>query len=225
MAARGASISGVWRMGLRPPLLSAHRQSVTRRLLHPAVLHMPVSRTLFGLANPFSSAPMDPVTHSERKVLGYSSQQVYDVVSNVEKYRDFVPWVKESVTLSRGKDSLVAELVVGFPPVLERYQSSVTLKPTYYVQAVSRNGTLFRHLCTTWKIMDGPSTNGPTCVIDFYVSFEFKSRLHANLAKMFFDEVSRTMVGAFVKRCEQVYGRQHTLPVTQLPGSSRAAGR
>ena len=63
-----------------------------------------------------------------RRLLSYTQQQVYDVVSQVQHYARFVPWCRSSSVLSRSGTSCVAELVVGFPPVTERYTSHVTLR-------------------------------------------------------------------------------------------------
>jgi len=57
----------------------------------------------------------------------YSMEQMFDIVSDVESYQQFVPWCKESHVTQRQKHSFRCQLTVGFPPVIERYSSLVTI--------------------------------------------------------------------------------------------------
>ncbi|KAM6312384.1 coenzyme Q-binding protein COQ10 homolog A, mitochondrial-like [Podargus strigoides] len=152
-------------------------------------------------------ASTGPSGHWERRVLGYSAEQLYELVANVGEYRLFVPWCSRSAVLARRGPVLRAELEVGFPPLLERYVSEVVLS-SRQIRAVSRDSRLFRHLETLWRFEPGLPGRADTCLLHFSVSFEFRSALHARLARLFLDEVAKQMVSAFEARAEALFGPQ-----------------
>ncbi|XP_065296788.1 coenzyme Q-binding protein COQ10 homolog B, mitochondrial isoform X2 [Dermacentor albipictus] len=140
-------------------------------------------RTFFRLVKP--SGGGNTLHYSERKLLGYSAEQMFEVVSRVEFYRDFVPWCTQSRVTARSPHALTA-----------------------YMQSVCSDGRLFNHLETIWRFEPGLEDNPKTCTLDFKVSFEFRSRLHSHLAHMFLDEVVRQMTRAFLNRAATLYGKQ-----------------
>ncbi|KAK1133758.1 hypothetical protein K0M31_011552 [Melipona bicolor] len=142
-----------------------------------------------------------------RKLVGFSMEQIYDVVADVQNYKNFVPFCKKSEIIFKSNDTLKANLVIGFPPINESYTSKVTTMRPHLVKAECTDGKLFNHLNTLWLFSPGLKNNAQTCVIDFSLSFEFKSLIHSHLSNLFFNEIVRQMENAFLDEAKRRYGR------------------
>jgi len=157
---------------------------------------------------PFFSLPPSSLTkeYSERKLVGYSMDQFYDVVADVDKYEDFVPWCIQSDVFQRSDSHARANLKVGFPPVTEKYTSVLTFARPNLIRSKCMDGTIINHLTCDWKFSKGLNDVPNSCHIDFYIAFEFKYAIHSHLATMFFDQVVIKQVKAFEDRACTLYG-------------------
>ncbi|KAJ8674032.1 hypothetical protein QAD02_005294 [Eretmocerus hayati] len=142
-----------------------------------------------------------------RKLVGFSMDQIYHVVADVENYKNFLPFCKKSDVIIKKPDFLKANLVIGFPPLRESYVSKVTTVYPQMVKAECTDGKLFNHLNTLWLFSPGLNNNPETCVIDFSLSFEFKSLLHSHLSNLFFNEIVRQMENAFLEEAQRRHGK------------------
>jgi coenzyme Q-binding protein COQ10 len=151
----------------------------------------------------------------------YSKEQLFEVVSRVEDYHLFVPACVKSEVIERNSSHIRADLEIGIPPLIwEKYTSRVTFVRPNIINAQCIDGKIFKHLETQWKFTDGLPNLNNSCTLDFSLSFEFRSHLHSQLAHVFFDEMARQTVNAFLKRAEKLYGKQNFYINNELPNKT-----
>ena len=140
-------------------------------------------------------------THAEERVLPYTPEQLFAVVADIERYPEFLPWCVGARIKERQSNFIVADLIIGFRMLRERFTSQVSLSPPRRIDVTYAEGP-FRYLNNHWTFT--PAAGG--CKVGFFVDFEFKSRLLQRLIEVLFSEAVRRMVGAFEKRAHDLYG-------------------
>ena len=138
--------------------------------------------------------------HSETLIVPYSADLMYAVVSDVERYPQFLPWCMGLRVLSRQQDGprevISAEMLVGFKAFRERYTSRIVLDPVARTIAVTQSEGVFRYLRNDWEFVP----DGERCRVNFAIEFEFKNRLLGAIAGQAFAHVLTHMSDAFESR-------------------------
>lgn len=143
-------------------------------------------------------------THRETRIFPYSQKQVFDLVADVERYPEFLPWCVACRIKSReSATQFTAELAVGFKMVRERFTSRVTLDPPQGITVTYLSGP-FQHLTNSWTFR--PAAKGPGTEVEFFLEFEFRSQLLQKLIGVLFEEAVHRMVAAFEGRADKLYG-------------------
>ena len=140
-------------------------------------------------------------THAEKRVLPYAPEQLFDLVADVEKYPEFLPWCIGARIRKREAAVITADLIIGFKVFRERYTSRVTLSRPHRIDVQYVQGPL-KYLNNHWVFM--PAEAGTE--IDFFVDFEFHSKLLEKLIGTLFNEAFRRMVASFEARARELYG-------------------
>lgn len=139
--------------------------------------------------------------HNETRQLPYTPTQMFDLVSNVAAYPEFLPWVTAIRIRSDSEREMVADMIVGFKGVRESFTSRVIKDRPTHVRVDYLDGPL-KHLHNEWVFRDDGQGG---VLVDFEVEFEFKNRLFEMLAGQFFDKALRKMIGAFEMRAADLY--------------------
>lgn len=143
-------------------------------------------------------------SHSEQKILPYSAEQHFDLVVDIEKYPEFLPWCRAARVLERKEGEIRAELVISFAHMTERYTSCVVMNRPHAIDVTMVKGP-FEHLVNRWKFT--AMENGTQ--IDFFIDFKFKSKILEKLIGSMFSKATDKMIDAFDARAKQLYGKPH----------------
>jgi len=163
-------------------------------------------------------------THAERRLISYSAEQLFDLVADVGRYPEFLPWCVGSRVKSRTETELLSDTTIGFGPFRETFTSRVELDRPHTVKVHYEKGP-FRYLNNVWTFTPDPRG----CLVDFFVAFEFRSRFLQAAIGVVFNEAVKLMVSSFLKRARDIYGTPAQRPAsisdpvavsTQVAGSS-----
>ena len=140
--------------------------------------------------------------HSETRHLPYTPEQLFDMVADVGRYDEFLPWVVAVRIRSSTERETVADLVVGFSAFKERFTSRVVKdRPERIIVDYVEGPLKYLHNEWTFERAAGGGTN-----LHFSVDFAFRSRLFEALAGQMFDRALRRMTSAFERRAATLYG-------------------
>jgi coenzyme Q-binding protein COQ10 len=140
-------------------------------------------------------------THAEQQTVAYRPDQLFDLVADVGRYPEFLPWCVGARVRTRTDTELVADLTIGFGPFRESFTSRVQLNRPTEIQVRYEDGP-FRYLNNNWRFSADPRG----CKVAFFVEFEFRSRLLQAAIGVVFNEAVRRMVNAFLRRARTIYG-------------------
>ena len=141
-------------------------------------------------------------SHTEKRVLPYSSEQLFDLVMDIESYPEFLPWCVAARVNERGRNNLSADVVVGYKVFRERFSSRVHFTRPKSIEVEYLKGPM-RHLQNRWSFRD---IRAGQCEVDFYVEFSMQARLFEALVDQFFHKALAKMIDAFEARAAALYG-------------------
>jgi len=135
-------------------------------------------------------------------LLGYSAEQMFELVDRVEEYPQFLPWCGGVEVKEREEDRLVATLKINYHGVRQSFTTENTnVRPTSMTMRLLEGP--FRHLHGTWHFK---ALRDDACRIDFDLQYEFSSRLIEQIIGPVFNMIANSFIDSFSKRAEVVYG-------------------
>ncbi len=146
---------------------------------------------------------------SNKRRVHHTARQMFDLVSDVERYPEFVPLCESLKVRTRspkddGTEVIVADMTVSFKLVRERFTSRVTLDRPHLKILVEYLQGPFSRLENRWTF-DAQSDDAS--IVSFFIAYEFKSRMLAMLMGAMFDAAFQRFAAAFERRADEIYGR------------------
>ncbi|MDB5696388.1 MAG: cyclase [Sphingomonas bacterium] len=144
-------------------------------------------------------------SHHETRHLPYTAEQMFDLVADVKRYPEFLPWVIAMRVRHDTPTETLADMIVGFKGLRESFTSRVDKKRAERICVDYIDGPL-KYLRNEWRFQP----EGQGCAVDFTVDFQFKNRVFEMLAGQVFGTALRRMIGAFETRATVLYGAAET---------------
>lgn len=182
------------------------------------------SRNFFS----FSLPSVEEIIYDDRRIIGYTAEQIYNIVEKVEEYKFFFPHIRDSIitserTLVPGSSNLQqmrAILKVQFATYEEQYESQVILEKNNLVIAKAIENHLIKSLDNEWRLT--PTKNGKATIIDFSIRFKFVNPLVQMAASSVMPSVVDQMSKSFEERCRAIYGDPaYITELCETPNSAR----
>lgn len=140
----------------------------------------------------------------KHKKLPYSAKNIYDLVMDIERYPEFLPWCKNAKIIEEiSVNNLHADLLIHFKGFLKKYRSDVAhnFKDGVYEINVNAISGPFKKLHNIWRIKEIDDRN---CDVEFYIDFEFDSKILTKLIGVIFERANEKVMGAFEERAKEV---------------------
>ncbi len=151
-------------------------------------------------------------THQETRKMPYTAAQMYDLVADVARYPEFLPWCAAARIRSRvpdgegGGEVMIADLVISFKVFRERFGSRVTLSPAAKTIDTEYLDGPFQFLKSTWRFRDCEGEGQSGCEVEFFVDFEFRNAILRGVIGVVFNDAMQRIVRAFERRAAELYG-------------------
>lgn len=155
--------------------------------------------------------------HHETRHLPYTPEQMFDMVADVRRYPEFLPWVSAMRVRADSATDTLADMIVGFKGLRETFTSRVVKQRPGSIAVDYVDGPL-KYLRNDWRFTGEQGG----CAVDFTVDFAFKNRMFEMLAGQVFGLALRKMIGAFEERASKLYGSNG---LAAAPGISRSSAQ
>jgi coenzyme Q-binding protein COQ10 len=145
---------------------------------------------------------------STKRRVRHSASAMFDLVADVERYPEFVPLceslrVRKRTADNGGRQVIIADMTVAYKFIRESFTSRVTLDRENLTILVEYLEGPFRRMNNHWSFH--PLDDG-TCEVEFFLTYEFRSRMLGLLMGNVFDAAFRRFAAAFERRADEVYG-------------------
>ena len=138
-------------------------------------------------------------------LIWYSAQEMFALVTDVPRYPEFLPWCDRSAVLAEDADGMTAEVGIAFGGIHQSFTTRNSHHAPNSVDVKLIKGP-FSQLDGQWRFSPVGDGTQRACKIDLTLNYGFSSATLSALVGPVFDKIAATLVDAFVKRAEQVYG-------------------
>ncbi len=142
--------------------------------------------------------------YTDERLVFHKPKDIYDLVIDVERYPEFLPWCEDIIITKRSTYTLEADMIVRFHRVREKFTSTVIFREKPYKVLVKYKNGPFRSMESYWEFK--PNNQG--CDVDFYIEFALKNSIFSKVLTPIFSSIVKTTIESFSQRADDIYGEQ-----------------
>ena len=138
-------------------------------------------------------------------LIWYSAEEMFSLVIDVTRYPEFLPWCDHAAVLAQDEHGMKAEVGIAFGGIHQRFRTRNEHVPGREVKMKLVDGP-FSRLDGQWKFIPLGGDQQRACKVELELHYGFENAALGALVGPVFDKIAGSLVDAFVKRAEQVYG-------------------
>ena len=135
-------------------------------------------------------------------IVEHSAEEMFALVDDVESYPRFLPWCKAASVEARSPERVRATLEAGMRGLRQSFTTENELRPGEAMDMRLVKGP-FRRFAAAWRFKP---LSAEACAVEFSLEYEMAGPL-ARLLEPLFDHIANTMVDAFTRRADELYGK------------------
>ena len=136
-------------------------------------------------------------------LVSYGVSAMFDIVDDIDSYSEFLPWCGDSKVIKREGDEVQASIKIEHHKIRKTFTTRNRLQKNKMIEMTLVNGP-FKHLPSYWQFMD---LGKNACKVTLDLEYEFSSRLVDLTLGPVFSAIANSMVDAFCKRADDIYGK------------------
>jgi coenzyme Q-binding protein COQ10 len=142
--------------------------------------------------------------YRQRQYLQYAAPQLFDLVADVERYPEFMPWVVGARVRHRRDPAIIVDMTIGLGPLRKRFSTVAVLRRPHRIDIHSDDALFARYeQCWTFEQTAAGGTN-----VECHVDVELRSRVLQTLMGASFDDRAVATMAAYTRRAHRLYGHQ-----------------
>jgi ribosome-associated toxin RatA of RatAB toxin-antitoxin module len=139
-------------------------------------------------------------------LIWFSAEEMFSLVTDVDRYPQFLPWCDRAQVLAREQDAMTARVGMSIGGLKQSFTTRNLHQPGRQVRMELLEGP-FSRLDGRWDFTPVGQPDERACKVEFHLSYDFSSAALSALVGPVFDRIAGSLVDAFVKRAHQVYGQ------------------
>ena len=138
-------------------------------------------------------------------LIWYSPEEMFRLVTDVDRYPEFLPWCDHAQVKAQTEDGMVAEIGIALAGLKQAFTTRNTHIAGRSVQMQLVDGP-FSRLSGGWTFSPVGDGSQRACKVELALHYGFSNAALSAVVGPVFDKIAGSLVDAFVQRAEQVYG-------------------